>query len=180
MIGAADRGALLAVARRSIAGALEGSPIRPEVPESGPLGELRGAFVTLKRKGRLRGCIGRIVADRPLAKVVAEMAVAAAEEDWRFEPLSIDELHEVRIEISALGPFLPVHGPSEIVVGRDGLLIRKGNRSGLLLPQVGSEEGWTAERFLDETCRKAGLAPGEWKEGASIERFEAEVWGEEA
>jgi uncharacterized protein (TIGR00296 family) len=69
--------------------------------------------------------------------------------------------------------------PSEIAVGRDGLIIRKGDRSGLLLPQVAGEEGWSTERFLEETCRKAGLPPGAWREGASIERFEAEVWGEE-
>jgi AmmeMemoRadiSam system protein A len=107
------------------------------------------------------------------------MAVAAARDDYRFECLAPRELPEIRIEISALTPPVPLRDPSEIAVGRDGLIIRKGDRSGLLLPQVAGEEGWSTERFLEETCRKAGLPPGAWREGASIERFEAEVWGEE-
>jgi AmmeMemoRadiSam system protein A len=179
MIPPADRERLLRIARESIAAALEGRRYRPEIPTAGSLAERRGAFVTLKIKGCLRGCIGRIAADEPLITVVAEMAVAAARDDYRFESLSPGELAAVRIEISALGPFTPVQGPSDILVGRDGLLIRKANLSGLLLPQVAAEEGWSAERFLDETCRKAGLPPGSWRDGATIERFEAEVWGEE-
>jgi AmmeMemoRadiSam system protein A len=179
MIGESDRRRLLAIARRSIAAALEGRRYEPEIPDSGPLVEPRAAFVTLTRAGRLRGCIGRIVADEPLAAVVAEMAVAAAFEDYRFGRMAREEFGEIRIEISALTPFAPAREPSEIEVGRHGLMIRKGERSGLLLPQVAAEERWSAERFLEETCRKAGLPPGAWRGGATIETFEAEVWGEE-
>ncbi|MBM3319454.1 MAG: AmmeMemoRadiSam system protein A [Candidatus Eisenbacteria bacterium] len=179
MIGESDRKELLAVARSAIEALLEGRRYEPEIPLAGPLAEARGAFVTLTRAGRLRGCIGRVLAEEPLARVVAEMAVAAARDDYRFESLAPRELPEIRIEISALTAPVPVRDPSEIAVGRDGLIIRKGDRSGLLLPQVAGEEGWSTERFLEETCRKAGLPPGSWREGASIERFEAEVWGEE-
>lgn len=174
-----ERRILLNVARRSIGEALAGGKYKPDVPGEGTLSEKRGAFVTLTRKGRLRGCIGRIVADEPVVLVVAAMAAAAARDDYRFQPLEPSELDGIRIEISVLTPFRPVRDPSEIEVGRHGLMIREGRQSGLLLPQVASEEGWDTERFLDETCRKAGLPKGAWRKGASIESFEAEVWGEE-
>ena len=179
MIDPKDREELLRVARRSVEETLRGGDYRPDVPPDGPLAEKRGAFVTLTRAGKLRGCIGLVVSDRPLIRVVAEMATAAARDDYRFSPVRREEFPELRIEISALTPLEPVAGPEEIRVGRDGLLIRKGASSGLLLPQVADREGWDAERFLDETCRKAGLPAGAWREGASVERFGAEVWGEE-
>jgi len=179
MIGREDRAALLRIARASIGAMLDAASYTAPVPGGGPLGEPRGAFVTLRLGGRLRGCIGRIVSEAPLAEVVAEMAVAAARDDYRFNPLARGDLEAIRIEISALGPLRTVTDPGEIAVGRDGLLVRKGRSSGLLLPQVAAEEGWGVRRFLDETCRKAGLPEGAWKEGASIEAFEAEVWGEE-
>ncbi|MBN1825931.1 MAG: AmmeMemoRadiSam system protein A [Candidatus Eisenbacteria bacterium] len=180
MIDEKDRRGLLLVARRAIEEALRGGKHKPSVPEAGPLAESRGAFVTLTRAGRLRGCIGLVVADRPLVEVVAEMAAAAALHDYRFSPVREEEIPELRIEISALTPLEPVRGPEEVRVGRDGLLIRKGASSGLLLPQVAEREGWSPDRFLDETCRKAGLPAGAWREeGASVERFAAEVWGEE-
>ena len=179
MIDSKDRSELLRVARRAVEESLRNGDFRPEIPDSGPLAEKRGAFVTLTRSGKLRGCIGLVVSDRPLTQVVAEMAVAAARDDYRFSPVREEELADLRVEISALTPLEPVESPADIRVGRDGLLIRKGNRSGLLLPQVAEREGWDAERFLDETCRKAGLPAGAWREGASVERFGAEVWSEE-
>ncbi len=174
-----ERRVLLDVARRSIGEALAGGKYKPDIPVEGALSERRGAFVTLTREGRLRGCIGRIVADEPVVLVVAAMAAAAARDDYRFQPLEPSELDKVRIEISVLTPFRAVGRPSEIEVGRHGLMIRQGRQSGLLLPQVAAKEGWDAERFLEETCRKAGLPKTAWREGASIESFEAEVWGEE-
>ncbi len=178
MIGDDDRAFLLRTARRALEAAVRGGSFMPEIPKRGPAAEKRGAFVTLTRDGALRGCIGRIVADEPLAVVVAEMARAAALDDPRFPPVGEDELEAIDIEISAMSPVRRVSGPEEIVVGRDGLIIRKGPRSGLLLPQVASERGWDAVRFLDETCRKAALPPDAWKEGAAIETFRAEVWSE--
>ena len=179
MISVEDRNELLRIARRSIESSMGGVSFTPPLPASGPLGEPRGAFVTLTRNGRLRGCIGRISASGPLARVVSEMAVAAARDDDRFPPVTKEEVGELHIEISALTPLRPITGPAEIEVGRHGLLIRKGHMSGLLLPQVAAEEGWDVPTFLDHTCRKAGLPAGAWKEGAEIEIFEAEVWGEE-
>ncbi|MFH1276990.1 MAG: AmmeMemoRadiSam system protein A [Candidatus Eisenbacteria bacterium] len=181
MIGAADRSRLLAVARESIEAMLRGRPFEPAVPEAGPLAEERGAFVTLTAGGRLRGCIGRVVADMPLVRVVAEMAVAAARDDYRFDKIDEKELPRIRIEISAMSPLRILADPSrEVEVGRHGLIVRRGSSSGLLLPQVASGEGWDTERFLRETCRKAGLPPEAWKEeDATVQAFEAEVWGEE-
>lgn len=181
MIGANDRAKLLEIARASIEAMLAERRYAPEIPRRGPLRENRGAFVTLTRRGHLRGCIGRIVSDEPLARVVAEMAIAAARDDYRFESVRTDELSEIHIEISALTPMRTLGDPlSEIEVGRHGLLIRRGSSSGLLLPQVAAGEGWSVACFLDETCRKAGLPAGAWnEEGAVVEAFEAEVWGEE-
>jgi AmmeMemoRadiSam system protein A len=179
MISAEDRSELLRIARHSIECSLRGTSFAPGIPSSGSLREPRGAFVTLTRNGRLRGCIGRVSASAPLAEVVSEMAVAAARNDHRFPPVTGEELGELHIEISALTPLRPISNPAEIEVGRHGLLIRKGHFSGLLLPQVAEEEGWDVPTFLDHTCRKAGLPDGAWKEGAEIEVFEAEVGGEE-
>lgn len=181
MIGAEDRARLLAIARKSIEAMLGGRDFEPPLPGEGPPAEARGAFVTLTVRGHLRGCIGRVLSDRPLARVVAEMAVAAARDDYRFDSVREEELPQMRIEISAMSPLRKLDDPlREVEIGRDGLLVRRGSSSGLLLPQVASGEGWDAERFLRETCRKAGLPPEAWrKKGATVEAFEAEVWGEE-
>jgi hypothetical protein len=107
------------------------------------------------------------------------MAVAAATEDGRFEPVTAKELPELRLEISALGPMLPVR-PEDVQVGRQGLLISHQGRRGVLLPQVPVEHGWNRETFLDHTCLKAGLLPGSWQEeGVELLGFTAEVFGEE-
>jgi AmmeMemoRadiSam system protein A len=135
-----------------------------------------GAFVSLKQRGRLRGCIGRVAADLPVWRAVAVVARAAALDDPRFLPLGPDELDATEIEVSVLGPLRRVAGPAEITLGVDGLLIRKSGRAGLLLPQVATELGLDVERFLDETCLKAGLARGAWREGAEIHAFNAEVF----
>jgi len=180
MIPAEARRDLLHLARKVVERAAAGERYVPDVPPSGVLAEHRGAFVTLTRGSRLRGCIGRIVADQPLVTTVADMAAAAARDDFRFDPVRPDEVDGLTIEISALSPIREVHDPlGEIEVGRHGLIIRQGPSSGLLLPQVAADAGWTVERFLDETCRKAGLPANAWREGATVEAFEAEVWGEE-
>jgi len=170
---------LLELARRSIRHYFqEGTPlaVRPaDYPEE--LRQKKGVFVTLKEKGRLRGCIGYVRAVRPLVQSVAEMAVEAAFEDPRFLPLAERELEELHIEISVLSALRPVRDPESIIVGRDGLMVVKGLRSGLLLPQVAVEQGWDRETFLENTCRKAGLPLDAWKD-ADIYRFTAVVFGE--
>ncbi len=134
-----------------------------------------GAFVTLKLGGRLRGCIGNIVGSGPLYLTVVRMAQAAAFEDHRFEPLSLDELGRVDVEISVLSPITLCPDPEAVEIGRHGLIIVKNGRQGLLLPQVPVEWGWDRLTFLDQLCAKAGLRAGDWKQGADLYWFEAVV-----
>jgi AmmeMemoRadiSam system protein A len=133
--------------------------------------------VTLKKNGRLRGCIGHIVGRQSLADTVCEMAQAAAFEDPRFPPLSPSELDELEIEISAMTPLKEIDTVEEIQVGTHGLYIVNGGRSGLLLPQVAAEYGWDCRTFLEQTCRKAGLPQDAWKaSGTRIFTFTADVF----
>ena len=137
-----------------------------------------GAFVSLHKKGDLRGCIGYFGEDRPLVSVVEEMAVAAAFRDSRFEPLRPDELEEVVIEISVLTPMKKIQRLDEIQLGQHGIYIRKGSRSGTFLPQVAVQTGWSLEDFLGHCSRdKAGLGWDGWKE-AEIFTYEAVVFEE--
>jgi AmmeMemoRadiSam system protein A len=136
------------------------------------------AFVTLRRGDQLRGCIGHVESDRPLAEVIARAAVAAAFEDPRFTPVTLVEFDQISIEISVLGPMQPVSDPSTIEVGRHGLVVHSGTKRGLLLPQVPAEWGWDRETYLDQACAKAGLARGAWRTGAEILCFEADVFSE--
>jgi len=138
-----------------------------------------GIFVTLKKGGDLRGCIGFIQGIRPLGDAIQEMAVSAATRDPRFPPVTLDELKEIDIEISILSPMIPVKNLEEIEVGRDGLLLRRGGSSGLLLPQVATEWGWDRDTFLGHLCLKAGLPVGSQNApDADLYRFTAEVFGE--
>lgn len=169
---------LLALARRSIETFLRtGRRLRPE-PGSAKLSAARGAFVTLKVDGELRGCIGYPLPHKPLIETVAEMAVAAASQDYRFPPLRIEELPRTKIEISVLTLPQPVKEVKEIEVGRHGLIVSKGISRGLLLPQVPGEYGWDLETYLRHGCLKAGLEENEWKKDARIEVFEAQVFSE--
>jgi len=144
---------------------------------TGILGEEWGAFVTLNKKGQLRGCIGHIIGDRPLINTVAEMARAAALQDPRFPPVRPSELPDIEFEISVLTPIRTIDDIEEIKVGRDGIIITRGMNRGLLLPQVATEYGWDRTTFLEHTCVKAGLPRNAWKdEGTVIEMFSAEVF----
>ena len=177
-VGEADKATLLKIARQSIEAQLAGKPA-PEFKITSPrLKEQMGAFVTLTLGGELRGCIGHIVGTQALHKTVAEMAVAAATEDPRFPPVSSQEMKDIAIEISVLTPLRTISDPTEIKVGRDGIVIEQGFYRGLLLPQVATEYGWTREEFLDHTCLKAGLAKGCWRQGATIKIFSAQVFNE--
>jgi len=138
----------------------------------------RGAFVSLHKRGNLRGCIGIFDAHSPLFQTVSEMAISAGWQDPRFPGLSSEELKEVEIEISVLSPLEPAQ-PEQIEVGKHGIYITKGLNRGVLLPQVAIEYGWDRQTFLEHTCLKAGLAPSAWKESdTTIEIFTAEVFSE--
>ena len=150
----------------------------PTPLKKGPLKEKRGAFVTLTVDGALRGCIGYPLPVRPLDETIIEMAVAAASQDSRFEPLAPEELGRLEIEISVLGLPEPASDPAEVEVGRHGIIVSKGFYRGLLLPQVPVEHGWDRETYLSHGCMKAGLPPEEWKKGAKIEVFTAQVFSE--
>ncbi|HVP58575.1 MAG TPA: AmmeMemoRadiSam system protein B [bacterium] len=173
-----EKAQLLKIARQSMEAKVLGKPIPEFKVTSALLKEKRGAFVTLTENGELRGCIGHIVGMEPLYQSVSDMAMAAATEDPRFSPVGPDELDRIAIEISALTPLRTITDPMEIEVGRDGIYIEKGYYHGLLLPQVATEYGWDRYEFLDNTCLKAGLPKGAWREGASIQIFSAQVFNE--
>jgi AmmeMemoRadiSam system protein A len=139
-----------------------------------------GAFVSLHKRGKLRGCIGRFEAEGPLFETVDTMARAASINDFRFSRVTPDEVNDIDIEISVLSPLRRIDDVSEIEVGRHGLYIIRGSSRGTLLPQVASERGWDTDMFLEQTCVKAGLDRDAWKdEGTEIYTYEALVFGEE-
>ena len=178
-----EKRSLLQIARRAIESALTHAAALEIPAPAGNLAASRGAFVTLHRRGRLRGCIGRVASADPLAVVVAECAVAAATGDPRFPRLEAAELLELQIELSVLSCAQRAT-PEEVQPGIHGLVISQGghspaDRRGVLLPQVAVEHRWSRERFLEETCEKAGLAPGAWQSpDTRIEIFTAEVFSE--
>ena len=173
-----ERRLLLDVARYAMISAVEGTEPAASPPCDVPCAEWSGAFVTLQRRGQLRGCIGEINSKESLVKVIARCARAAALEDPRFRPVRPHELAEINIEISVLSP--PRESKvEEVEPGKHGLIVSRGCRRGVLLPQVAIERGWGAERFLEEACVKAGLGRQAWKaSGVVIETFTAEAFGE--
>ena len=174
-----DKKALLALARNTISRYLTMQMVPLPRGFSPAVMEQRGVFVTLKKQGNLRGCIGRMIPDRPLAVLVSMMAIQAAFEDPRFRPVTIDEMPKLSIEISVLTQMQPVSGPEKIEVGRDGVLFQKGRSSAVFLPQVAPEQGWGRDEMLCNLCEKAGLQADAWKEGgACFSTFQAEVFGE--
>ncbi|MBU2102253.1 MAG: AmmeMemoRadiSam system protein B [Candidatus Omnitrophota bacterium] len=170
---------LLRIARSTLQTYLKNKTIPNVAPLSDNLSQKRGAFVTLTKNGKLRGCIGRIVGDTALYTVVSQMAIEAATGDPRFAPVRFDELNDIHIEISVLTPFEKISSLDEIEVGKHGLIIKKGFSSGLLLPQVPGEYGWDKITFLEQTCLKAGLPPDAYKDGdAILYKFSAIVFNE--
>lgn len=174
---------LLALARRTIREMLEGEglpdPALLEGFDDPVFGEKCGAFVTLHAGGALRGCIGYIRGVKTIPETIIDMANASAFKDPRFPPLRKQEFGLINIEISIMSPIVEVRDTADIAVGRDGLIITSGHRSGLLLPQVATEYGWDLSTFLEHTCYKAGLPGDAWKmKGTRIEKFSAQVFGE--
>jgi hypothetical protein len=178
-ITAADKERLLAFARETVRRALftETVPLPRGFPPR--LMRPQGLFVTLKKNGALRGCIGHVTATEALGKLVGAMALAAAFGDRRFAPVVSQEYDALAVEISLLSPPGRVAGPEAIVVGRDGVILEKAGKTALFLPQVAPEQGWGREEMLDNLCEKAGLARGCWRQGASFSTFQADVFHEE-
>jgi len=176
----AEKNELLALARTSVEHVVEqGKPYQPPPSQSLALNQERGAFVTLRIAGDLRGCIGYTSAEKPLYLTVRDTATYAALRDPRFEPVSVLELPRLTYEISVLSPLRRVVDIEEIKVGEHGLLMKNGDREGLLLPQVPVEEKWERQKFLEQTCVKAGMRTDCWKDlDTDIFRFTAVVFEE--
>jgi len=177
-LSAEDEKGLLALARETITRFLTAQMVPLPRGFSPAAMAPRGVFVTLQKGGNLRGCIGRMIPDRPLATLVGAMALQAAFEDPRFRQVTLEEVPKLKIEISVLTPMKQVSGPDDIVVGRDGVLLQKGRASAVFLPQVAPEQGWGRDEMLDNLSCKAGLAASAWREGACFYTFQAHVFGE--
>ncbi|MEM3087251.1 MAG: AmmeMemoRadiSam system protein A [Halobacteria archaeon] len=182
MLSQRDGNTAVRLAREAATAAAARKPL-PAPPEAPAFREPRGAFVTLKEGGLLRGCIGRPEADQPFGRAVVESA-AAATRDPRLEPVEAGEMARISVEVTRLGPLEPVAGsrldlPRKVVVGEHGLVIRRDLRAGLLLPQVAVEHGWDAEEFLCQACAKAGLPMDAWLvAGTRVFAFRGQVFGE--
>jgi AmmeMemoRadiSam system protein A len=169
---------LLEVARRSMIEAVHGRAVSDDFPSAPGSPLSAGAFVTLHRRGRLRGCIGQISSPQPIVPLVAYCARAAALDDPRFRPVEAQEIQEIEIELSILSALNDIT-LARIEVGKHGLMVTRGSTRGVLLPQVAAQYGWNSVRFLEETCVKAGLDRGAWRaEGTRVEAFTAEVFSE--
>jgi AmmeMemoRadiSam system protein A len=174
-LAAAEAEALLALAHAAVRAVALGQPLPTMDRLPDRLEAPQGVFVTVRIAGSLRGCIGVVEASEPLGAAVRHCAVAAASEDPRFAPIGPGDLPGLAVEISVLEEPREVRDPAEIIPGRDGLIVTLGARRGLLLPQVATEHAWEREEFLEQTCRKAGLAPDAWRRGARVETFTAQV-----
>jgi AmmeMemoRadiSam system protein A len=174
-----EQNELLRVARKSVETVVRTHQLYDySPPASGPLAQERGAFVTLTRRGELRGCIGYVAPSEALALTVRDVAAWAAVRDRRFTPVTVDELPELEYEISVLSPLRRVLDVKQIRVGRDGLVMKRGEAEGLLLPQVAIDQRWDRMTLLKQTCRKAGLPPDAWQDGETdIFSFTALVFG---
>ena len=171
---------LLRVARQSLENYLENGR-RIQFPTESPvLLEKRSVFVTLRKRenGDLRGCIGQSKPRYPLVDAVAKTAISSALDDTRFPSLKLEELLDLLIEINVLSPLVPSK-PEDVKIGRHGLMIKKGSKGALFLPEVAVSNGWDLHTFLDELCRKADLPEGSWNDHeVELYVFESEAWGE--
>ncbi len=176
----AEQKNLLMIARETLTAIMKGER-QPEVDPGYKKGGLNlnlGIFVTLTSGGKLRGCLGRFTSSEPLYKLVREMTLNAAIFDNRFEPVTSDEIDDIEIEISVIGPMEKIDSAEGIIIGKHGLYIKKGDRSGTLLPQVAVKMGWNREEFLGHTSRdKANIGWCGWHT-ADIYVYEAQVFSE--
>jgi uncharacterized protein len=178
-----ERQLLLELARRYLTAGVRKQKLREEGPSHEKLLNPGGAFVTLHRHGRLRGCVGQLPSKEALGSVIAHCAQAAALDDPRFKPVTGDELGEIEIELSVLSQLEKITvddvNAGKIQPGNHGLVVSRGQQRGVLLPQVATNFNWQARRFLEETCVKAGLESEAWKDPQTrVEVFTAEVFSE--
>jgi MEMO1 family protein len=173
-----DKDALLGLARDTIRRYLTTDTVPLDRADNPRLLRSNGVFVTLRKRGVLRGCIGQIAPAAPLVRLTGLMALEAAFNDPRFDKLRADELNDIEIEISLLTPLRPVASAEAIQVGRDGVLLTKNGQSAVFLPSVATEEGWNRDQLLDNLCVKAGLPPGSWRVGAQLSVFQADAFSE--
>jgi len=169
---------LLRISRAAIIAHVSGKELPGVESELPGLLLKSGCFVTIKKKGQLRGCIGNFVSDKPLYQLVQEMAISSATRDPRFYPMKTPDLDDFKLDISVLSPLKKVVSVEEIIVGKHGIYIIKNSNRGVLLPQVATEYGWDRETFLKHTCLKAGLPEDGWKKECEIYIFSAQVFGD--
>jgi AmmeMemoRadiSam system protein A len=166
--------ALLELARAAVRASVRGERM-PPLPDQPELAAPRGVFVSLHLGGALRGCLGHLEADLPVGEATRRMAVAASRDDPRFPSVAPDELDGLEVEVSVLSPFARVR-PDDVVPGRDGLLVRRGPRMGVLLPQVAAEQGWDRVQYLRAVCQKAALPAESWRDAATeLYAFRAQI-----
>jgi uncharacterized protein len=180
-VEATDRERLLQLARATVEATVRGTarPMPAQDQLTAGLLAPAAAFVTLRKHGDLRGCIGLLRFDTSLWVNVREAAVAAARDDPRFVPVAEDELPDLEVEVSVLEPPRPIADPGEFVAGRHGIIIERGDCRGLLLPQVAPEMGWGEAQMLEGVCRKAGLRPDAWRDSATrLSVFESTCFSE--
>jgi AmmeMemoRadiSam system protein A len=174
-----DRRELLRIARATLREHLSTGYLPPGAPHRSSLLQPAGAFVTVHVAGELRGCMGRIESEKPLYLTIEELTVAASTRDPRFEPVRLEEMKEARLSISVVAAPEPAR-PEDIQLGTHGLVVTRGARRGLLLPEVATEHHLSVEQFLDETCAKAGLPHGAWRDpDTTVERFTTDQFREE-
>lgn len=177
-----ETGILLQAARKSLEESFKNNqPTEYAIPESQiteRMKQKKGVFVTLQKKGNLRGCIGHLEGDQPLYRAVPNVVLSSAFNDSRFEPLAKNELGDIDIEISSMSPMTPISSWKDIVLGRDGVVLEKSYHRALFLPQVALEQGWNVEETLNHLSQKAGLSADAWKKDCSFKTFTAQVFGE--
>lgn len=181
MLNSEQKKELLNIARKTVESYVRDKKL-PEFKETDPdLLRQEGAFVTLHKKGELRGCIGNIIGTQPLWMTVRDMAVESSTGDPRFAPVAPDELKDIKIEISVLSQPKRVQDVNEIKMGTHGVIVKRGFNSGVYLPQVATETGWSRDEFLSSLCAsKAGLPADAWKDkNTELSVFTAQVFGEE-
>jgi uncharacterized protein len=171
-----DKKFLLELAREAILATIRTGKAPSREVTAPALQSRLGCFVTIKRGGALRGCIGNFSSEKPLYQLVQEMAVSAATHDPRFYPMKEEDLADFALEISVLSPLEKIDSPEEVKVGVHGIYLEKNFARGVLLPQVAREQRWDRETFLSQTALKAGLNRDDWKEGADIYVFTAEIF----
>lgn len=174
----AEQRLLLETAREAIVSFITTGSVPDREVAAEKLQSRQGCFVSIKMNGKLRGCIGNFISDKPLIQLVQEMAVAAATKDPRFYPMKKQDLAEFKVEISVLSPLQKISSIEEIEVGTHGIYLERNFHRGVLLPQVATEYGWDRDAFLQQTALKAGMGRDDWKENTDIYIFSAQVFGE--